>query len=80
MAVQIKPTGGVSSTISQASNLAQKKGFVETTSIVAIGSFLTTGAPFSRSFPSMIALNQWLTTGAAADVDITRVEQITFVQ
>lgn len=78
--VAIKTTGAVATTQSVVAGHAQKKGLTEQSSIICIGSFLSTGAPFQRAFPTIIAANQWLMSGAAADVDITRVESITFTQ
>lgn len=58
---------------------SQTKGISGSQGVMIIGNLISSGAPFQRDFPNMLVAQQWLSTGAAADVTVTRVEPVTFV-
>lgn len=47
-----------------------------TSSCILIGTLISTGGQFQRAFPNPQQLSLWLTSGAAADIDIIRVEPL----
>lgn len=78
--VAIKTNTDIARITGTVANQAQTKMLKESSAIIVIGNLASTGAPFQRAFPTIAQANQWLTTGAAADVEVTRVESITFTQ
>jgi len=73
---KIKETGAVTATISHVGVQVIKKNIPLSSAIVVIGIVTSTNALFQRSFPTTEAANSWLTTGAAADVTVERIESV----
>lgn len=74
MANKIKSPGETTTQVSVVANHVVIRKLTESSAFVLIGIKLSTGAPFQRAFPSTAALNQWITSGDGADVEITRLE------
>jgi hypothetical protein len=68
----IKTSGDKTKTKAQVTFIAQQAMLTEDSSCVVIGTTISTGALFMKRFATGNMLAQWLTTGDAADVDISR--------
>lgn len=76
----LKQPADVAKVVGTVANQATVKNIAATQGVLLIGNLISTGATFQRAFPNINAANQWLAREGAADVDVSRVEPITFVQ
>ena len=74
--MSIKTSGAVTTILAIVNSHVVKRGLVESSSCILIGTRISTGVLFQRAFPSITALNQWLISGDGSDIDVTRVEPL----